>query len=98
MKPLQERLNDRLEQYLTSSTPGAQRVSGLALSSDGDDPEVDELVALAQRFQTAPQLRVNPDFADVLERRMLRHSLEQHQRAAHDWSFLRRLRMHPILK
>src|SRR5215467_5570730 len=48
------------------------------------DPEVDELVALAHRFQSASPLQVDPAFARHLEQRVLMHNaalgLQQFQR------------------
>ena len=63
MNPQHERLNERLEQsprFTASDTREASKLPG------GQDSEVDALVDLARRFQEAPQLRVDADFADAL--------------------------------
>jgi IS4 transposase len=74
MKPLQERLNDRLEPAQSRTWQNGQRQIGFILPEPGleHDQEIDELVVLARRLQAAPQLQVDPDFAWQLERRMLR--------------------------
>jgi len=74
VKSLPDRLNDRFEKQNTL-WHGKQQ-SGLFQSSVSridDDPDVKELVLLVQRLQTAPQLQVNPDFAQHLEGRILAH-------------------------
>jgi hypothetical protein len=58
MKPLAERLNDRLEQERRRSWNGGEP-SGLSASRThtlASDPEVEELVALAKRWQASPHL------------------------------------------
>ncbi len=85
MKPLEERLNDRLEQAGWGSGRHGQHAVGFTLPEREREyePEVDELVALARRLQQAHQLQVMPDFARQLERRMLRRSAElQFQRGS----------------
>src|SRR6266566_1433360 len=69
MRPLPDRLNDRLERQRRGErvvTPGKIQ-----------DPEVDELATLARRLQVTPQLRVDPDFAQQLEARLLaQHAIQ----------------------
>src|SRR5258708_12484827 len=67
MKPLPERLNERLEQRNARSSYG-EEPSASALTRD---PEADALVALALRVQSASPLRVDPAFARQLEQRIL---------------------------
>jgi len=76
MKPLHERLNDRLE-HAESHTRQAG-LSGFMSPEPGleRNSEVEELVALARRLQAAHQLQVDADFARQLERRMLRRHAE----------------------
>jgi len=90
-KPLPERVNERLEQRMSHSWNGVRYTSGY-------DPEVEQLVALAHRLQSASPLQVRPDFAWQLERRMLlRNSELRQQRTARSWSFPRLLQAHPVL-
>jgi len=65
MKPLEERLNDRLEQAEWGIGRNGQHLGGFTLPvrEREHDSEVDELVALARRLQQAHQLQVAPDFA-----------------------------------
>lgn len=93
MNPLEERLNAQLEQYIIPPGYAEHQPNG-SRSVNPHDSEIAELVDAAHRFQAAPQLRVDPAFADVLERRVLRHALaHQHQhQAARGWLFLRGLR------
>src|SRR5215469_8285510 len=101
MKPLPERLNERLEQRNAHSRYGREAPDWL-LSPDhapSQDPEVDEFVALALRLQSAPPLQVDPDFAWQLEQRMLTHNtVLRLERPVRGWLFLRLLRAHPILR
>jgi len=71
MKPLQERLNERLEQRTARSRDAAGAPAWLLspVHAPNQDPEADELVALALRLQAAPPLQVDPDFAWQLEQR-----------------------------
>lgn len=96
MKPPYERLNHRLEQQRNSTRPLRTCTHGVLLPSEEDDPEVSQLVAVAQRIQNAPQLQVDAHFTDVLESRLLQHYLRQHQ-MHRKWSLLRSLRAHPVL-
>jgi hypothetical protein len=96
MKPLEERLNDRLEQAAWGSGRQGQHAGGFRLP-EGErehDPQVDELVALARRLQQAHQLQVAPDFARQLERRMVRRYAEL-QRGSRRRSFFSLLRARP---
>jgi uncharacterized protein DUF5667 len=99
MKPFPERLNDGLEQLNAGSWNGEKSPDWLLSPVDAPnhDPEVDELVTLARRFQSAPSLQVNPDFAWQLERRILIHKAALHrEHPARGWSFPRLLHVHPI--
>ncbi len=68
MKPLPERLNDRLEREGKRTRNGGEAPGWLAspLQAESPDPEVDELVTLARHVQSHPHLHANPDFADLL--------------------------------
>ena len=88
--PLPERLNERLEQRMAHSWNGVQHTSAY-------DPEVDQLVALAHRLQSATPLQVRPEFVQQLERRLLLRNAELRQhRTARGWSFPRILQAHPV--
>ena len=98
MKPLQERLNDRLEPAQSRIWQNGQRPIGFILPEPGleHDLEIDELVVLARQLQAAPQLQVDPDFAWQLERRMLRRHAElQLKQSEKKRSFFSLLRAHP---
>jgi hypothetical protein len=95
MKPLEERLNDRLEQAGWGS--GQHQVGFTLPAREREhDPQVDELVALARRLQQAHQLQVAPDFARQLERRIVRRSAEL-QLGSKRRSFFPLLRARPAL-
>lgn len=99
MKTLLERLNDRLERLNALSRNGENSPGVLPPREDAPDrdPVVDELVALAHRFQSEPSLQVNPDFAWQLERRILIHEAElRRERSARGWSFPRLLHVRPF--
>jgi hypothetical protein len=98
MKPLEERLNDRLEQAEWGIGRNGQHPGSFTLPviEREHDSEVDELVALARRLQQAHQLQVAPDFARQLERRMVRCYAEL-QRGSKRRSFFSLLRAHPAL-
>jgi hypothetical protein len=74
MRPLPDRLNDRLERQ--------RHGERIAASSKDQDQEVDELAMLARRLQVTPQLRVDPGFAQRLEARILAHHAVQSRRQA----------------
>lgn len=93
MKPLEDRLNDYLEQQGIATGLAEHRANGLR----PPDPEIEELVEVARRFQAAPQLQANAVFASQLERQVLRHGLERHQKTTQGWFFLRGLRVHLAL-
>jgi hypothetical protein len=100
VKQLPERLNDRLEQ-LNSRSWNGKKPAGWLLSpahTAESGPEVDELATLAHRFQSAPRLQVDPDFAQHLERRILLRNaaLPLDNQPARGWLFPRLLRAHPI--
>lgn len=100
MKSLPERLNDRLDkQQRTFVRPGEVHTDKLSMPMDQDDPEIDEMIALARRFQFASSLQVDNAFANWLERRILRHHLEvqQKKQTPRSWWFLRPYRAHPAV-
>ena len=95
MKPLPERLNERLEQRNARSSY-CEEPSVSALTRD---PEADALVVLALRVQAAPPLQVDPDFARQLEQRILVRNAALHlERPVRGWSFPRLLRAHPVFR
>jgi hypothetical protein len=100
LKPLPERLNDRLErQQMPSSTN--EEPTGWLLSSTAQtspiDPQLDELVAFAHRFQSASPLQVNPDFARQLEQRVLMHNAALRMQQVQRQRLFPRLRVvHPF--
>jgi hypothetical protein len=100
MKQLPERLNDRLEQLNARSWNGEKPADWLLSPGHAPDrdPEVDELVTLVHRFQSAPPLQVDPDFARQLERRILMHNavLRLEKQPVRRRLFPRLLRAHPI--
>ncbi len=101
MKPLPERLNDRLEQRNARSSYGEGAPDWLLspVHAPSQDPEADELVALALRLQSAPPLQVDPDYAWQLEQRILtRNAALRLERPVHGWSFMRLLRAHPVFR
>jgi hypothetical protein len=79
LKPLPEHLNDQLERQQMRLSQEEESpdwlLSPLAQTSP-IDTEVDELVNLAHRFQSASHLKVDPAFARVLEQRILMHNAE----------------------
>lgn len=98
MKPLQERLNDRLESVQSRIWQNGQQAIGFILPEPEleRDPEIDELFVLAQQLQAAPQLKVDPDFAWQLERRMLRRHAELRiKQSEKKRSFFSLLHVHP---
>jgi hypothetical protein len=100
MKPLSERLNDRLELRNRRSWEGGEAQDWLVspLHAPGRDPEVDELVTLAGRLQSTSHLQADPDFASQLERRLLiHHAALGRKQPAHQWFFPRLRRMNPAL-
>jgi hypothetical protein len=77
LKSLPERLNDRLERQNVRSSKDEESSGWLPsppAQTSHIDPEVDELVDLAHRFQSASPLEVDPDFAQRLEQRVLMHN------------------------
>jgi len=84
-------LPERLEDRMAHSWNGVQHTSGY-------DLEVDQLVALAHRLQSASALQVRPEFVLQLERRLLlRNAALRQQRTARGWSFPRLWQAHPIV-
>jgi Domain of unknown function (DUF5667) len=101
MKPLPERLNERLEQHNARSSSGEGAPDWLLspVHALSQDPEADELVALALRLQSAPPLQVDPDYAWQLEQRILTRNAALHrERPVRGWSFPRLLRAHPVFR
>jgi hypothetical protein len=100
MRPPQERLNDRLEQIQLYGKQYRRLPGGFTsfAREDEQDPELESLVAVAQRLRTLPQIQVAPDFAAQLERRVLRRAAELRlQRSARKRGFLPALRLRPAL-
>ncbi len=100
MKQLPERLNDQLEQ-LNARSWNSKKPAGWLLPpahAPESNPEVDELATLAHRFQSAPPLQVDPDFAGHLERRILLRNaaLRGKKQSARGRLFPRLLRGHPF--
>jgi len=101
MKPLPQRLNERLEQRNACSRYGGEAPDWLLspVHAPNQDPEADELVALALRLQAAPPLQADPHFARQLEQCMLaRNAVLRLERPVRGWSFPRLLRAHPVLR
>ena len=99
MKSLPERLNDRLERRTAWSWQGEEPPDRLLLPEHAPnrDPEVDELVSLALRLQSARPLQADPDFARQLEQRILvRNAALRLERPGSSWWFPRLLRVHPV--
>ncbi|HTK09038.1 MAG TPA: hypothetical protein VL485_17850 [Ktedonobacteraceae bacterium] len=72
MNSFPDRLNDQLERQWRGEQP--TEPSQLPPSRTDHDPNVDELVTLAQRLQTISQLQADPDFSQRLEARILARS------------------------
>lgn len=86
MKPLSERLNDRLERRDRRSWEDGEAQDWL--HTPDHDPEIDELVTLARRLQSTSHLQADPDFASQLQRRMLiHHAALSRKQPAHRWFF-----------
>jgi hypothetical protein len=95
-----ERLNERLErgdrERPWNGEKSPERLTLLAHALDRD-PEIDELVMVARRLQSSPHLLADPDFADLLESRvLLRQASLRRKRPAHRWSFPRLWGTHPV--
>ena len=71
MKPLHERLNERLA--MPSPSWRKQFRSPLP-----EDPEVEELATLAQHLHETPDFQVDPNFARRLEQRVLLEAAQRH--------------------
>jgi hypothetical protein len=98
MKPLHDRLNDRLEHIELRNWQNGHHPSDFMLQEPRHegDPEVDALVVLARRLRVAPHMQVDKDFAGRLERRMLhRHTELQLQRTNEKRSFFFQFRTLP---
>lgn len=78
MKPLPERFNDALEQQLAARRAQKRPEDQDQVLPTGNDPEVEKLLALARRLQTAPPLQVDQEFARRLEGRLRAHQAAQH--------------------
>ncbi len=80
MRPLPDRLNDRLERQRRGER--VSEPSQSPVSRKDHDLEVEELAMLARRLQVTPQLRVDPGFAQRLEARILaQHAIQSRRRA-----------------
>jgi hypothetical protein len=93
MKPLHDRLNDRLEHIESRSWQNGHHASDFMLPEPGreGDPEVDALIELARRLRVASHLQVDLDFAERLQRRMVRRHAElqlQHTHKKRSFCFL----------
>ncbi len=100
MKPHQERLNDRLEEIRLPGEKYGQLPGGFTslAQENGQDTELESLVAVARRLRTLPQIQVAPDFTEQLERRMLRRAAELRlQRSIRKRRFFPVLRLRPAL-
>jgi len=97
MNPLDERLNDHLEQLVQNSGHDGHQASGFTGPAPERTPEIEDLVVLAQRLQSAPQLQVAPDFANQLERRLLRRHVELRLQSRKRRSPFVLLRARPLL-
>jgi hypothetical protein len=96
MKPLYERLNHRLDQVVSPSQLSEQHQNGFLLSER--DEETDELITLARRLREEEAVQVAPDFAQQLERRMLRHYAEvKLQQGSKKYAFFSLFRAHHVL-
>jgi Domain of unknown function (DUF5667) len=94
-----ERLNEQLERGEVRPWPGEKRPGQLVLPAytSPSDPEIDELVMVARRLQSSPQLQADPAFADLLERRLLqRQASLRRERPARRWFFPRLWSTHPV--
>jgi hypothetical protein len=78
MNPLEEGLNERLEQLTLRSGRNGHQAGGFIRSAPTSehDSQIEELTVLARRLRNAPQVQVAPDFARQLERRLLRRHAE----------------------
>jgi len=101
MKPLPDRLNDQLERRTTRSWQSEEPPDWLLspVHTPDQDPEVDELVALALRVQSAPHLQVDPEFAGQLEQHILvRNAALRLERPVRSWTYPRLLQAHPVFR
>lgn len=95
MKSLYERLNRRLDQTVSSSQLREPQQSDF-LPAERDE-ETDELIALARRIREEEAVQVAPDFAQQLERRMLRYNAEvKLQQRSKKSSFFALFRTHHV--
>jgi hypothetical protein len=74
MRPQQERFNDRLEQMLWPTRRHRNDENGRI--PGWQEQEFEDLVEVAQRLRTLPQVQTSPDFAGHLEHRMLCRAAE----------------------
>lgn len=89
MKPQPQHHADQLEEMLSSLEQNVPEHSR-SIVSDGVDPEVRELVLLAQQFRASPSLMPDPAFAQRLERKVVAHTVRhaQAQRTQPKWGWL----------
>lgn len=78
MKPLRERLNELLDQHKASSGSHWQYLDDRLRLEHELDLEIADLIALAWKLRTAPQLRASPRFAQHMEQQLLRYSSSRH--------------------
>lgn len=99
MNSLDERLNGQLEPLVQSRGRAGQQASGFTRLTSAPEraPEIDDLVILARRLQSAPHIQVAPDFAAQLERRLLRRYAELRLQERKRRSLFRGLRARPVL-
>lgn len=83
MRPLPDRLNDRLDQQIAFWRDEEQQ--GQLLDALGNDPEIDELIRLADRVQSTPFLEVSPVFARQLEQQVLLRNAQLYQKKSTPW-------------
>ncbi|HET8912037.1 MAG TPA: DUF5667 domain-containing protein [Ktedonobacteraceae bacterium] len=78
MKPIEEHLNDRLEQekwgIIRRESPSSGFIAPVIKNES--DEEVDALLAIVHDLQTSPQLQPRPEFMMQLERRLIRRNVE----------------------
>lgn len=73
MKPRHERLNERLE-----APDPLQRKQFRSPLPEDRDPEMEEILGLAQYLHASPAFKVEQDFAQDLEQRLIAHASQRH--------------------
>lgn len=99
MNSLDERLNDHLEHFVLNTGRAGHQVGGFTrpVPAQESTPEIDDLVVLAWRLQSTPQIQVTLDFTKQLERRLLRRHAELRLQSRKRRSLFALLRAHPAL-